>query len=179
MKKFKIFAAAVLTAMVTMLFSGCTVKIGVPTIKEGRFDISVTYEVEGEQRTYTGVYICKYDGVLTTFLGSSLEWKGHIENQEETWDMPIQTNADGVVYLNFGLFPEYFMDDPNADYYAVPAPSLYMVYNDSTDDIIHIEGDEEVILQYGVRIISFEYADPIENSFEQELTISRFVPSIN
>ena len=40
-------------------------------------------------------------------------------------------------------------------------------------------GEEEDILQYGVKIISYEYADPIENTFEEKLTFSRFVPSIN
>jgi hypothetical protein len=42
-------------------------------VKEGRFDFSLTYEVDGEVKTYTGVYVCEYDGVLTTLLGSSLQ----------------------------------------------------------------------------------------------------------
>ena len=179
MKKRKLLAAVVLTTMITSLFSGCAVKIGVPEVKEARFDFSVTYEVEGEQKTYTGVYVCEYDGVETTFLGSSLEWKGHIENKEEFWDMPIQTNEDGIVYLNFGFYPEYFMNDPNEAYYETPAPSLYMVYNDSNEDMSHVTGEEEDILQYGVRLISHEYAAPIENTFKEKLTFSRFVPSIN
>lgn len=179
MRKIKLLAVVLLTTMLTMLFSGCAVKVGVPTIKEGRFDFSVTYEVNGEQKTYTGVYVCEYDGVETTFLGSSIEWKGCIENQEQWWDMPIQNNEDGIVYLNFGFLPEYFMGDPNAIYYDVPSPSLYMVYNDSDEDMSHVTGEEEDILQYGVKIISYEYADPIENTFEEKLTFSRFVPSIN
>ena len=39
--------------------------------------------------------------------------------------------------------------------------------------------NQEDILKYGVKIISYEYADPIENTFEEELTFSHFVPSIN
>lgn len=178
MKKIKLFAVVVLIIMATTLFSGCAVKIGVPEIKEARFNFSVTYEVKGEQKTYTGVYVCKYDGVLTTFLGSSLEWTGYIENEEEC-DVPIQTNEDGIIYINFGFYPEYFMNDPNAIDYQSPTPNLFMVYNDSTEDMLHIISEEEDILQYGVKLISYEYADPIENSFKEQLTFSRFEPSIN
>ena len=179
MKKIKLLAVVVLTTMLTMLFSSCAVKIGVPKVKEGRFDFSVTYEVNGEQKTYTDVYVCKYDGVETTFLGSSLEWSGHIENKEAFWDMPIQTNEYGTIYLNFGFFPEYFMGDPDAIYYDVPAPSLYMIYNDSTEGMSHGTSEEEDILQHGVKIIGYQYADPIENTFEEKVTFSRFEPSIN
>lgn len=178
MKKIKLLAVAILTTMVTTFFSGCAVSIGVPEVKEARFHFSVTYEVGGEQKTYTGVYVCEYDGVLTTFLGSSLEWKGYIENEKEM-DVAIQTNEDGIVYINFGFFPEYFMGDPSASDYQAPSPNLFMIYNDSTEESLNITSDEQEILQYGVRLISYEYADPIENSFKEELTFGRFEPSIN
>ncbi len=179
MKKLKLCLGMFLAALTTILFSGCAVRVGVPEIKEGRFDVSVTYEINGEEKTYTCVYVCKYDGVTTTLLGSSIEWEGCIENEEEYWDMPIHTNEDGTIYLNFGLFPEYFMNDPNAVYYEAPSPNLFMVYNDSTEDMSHITSEEEDILQYGVKLISYEYAAPIENTFKEKLTFSRFEPSIN
>ena len=115
---------------------------------------------------------------MTTFLGSRLEWTGYIENEKEE-DVPIQVNEDGAIYINFGFYPEYFMGDPTADYYNAPSPSLFMVYNDSTEDTLHITSEEEDILQYGVKLISYEYAEPIENSFEEKLTFGRFEPSIN
>ena len=178
MEKQKLLLITLLMTVMTMLFSGCVAKLPIPNIKEGRFDFSVTYEVAGEQKTYTGVYVCEYDGVLTTFLGSSLEWKGHLENEEEE-DVAIQTNEDGTIYINFGFFPEYFMGDPNAVYYEAPSPNLFMVYNDSTEVMSHITSEEEEILQYGVKLISYEYAAPIENTFKEKLSFSRFVPSIN
>jgi hypothetical protein len=178
MKKLKVLIVAFLVAVVSMAFTGCVAKVPIPQIKEGRFNFSVTYEINGEEKNYTGVYICEYDGVLTTCLGSGLEWIGYIENEEEM-DVPIQTNEDGIIYINFGFFPEYFMGDPDAIYYEAPSPSLYMIYNDSTEETLHITGEEEDILQYGVKIISYEYADPIENTFEEKLTFSRFEPSIN
>lgn len=178
MKKIKVLFTTLLMVTMTIFFSGCVAEIAVPEVKEGRFNFSITYEINGEQKTYTGVYVCEYDGVLTTFLGSGLEWTGYIENEKER-DVPIQTNEDGIIYINCGLFPEYFMDDPNAIYYEAPSPNLFMIYNDSNEEMLHITSEEEEILQYGVKLISYEYDAPIENSFKEKLTFSRFEPSIN
>lgn len=53
LKKF-CFCLIVFTLM-PMLFSSCSAKMPVPTITEGRFDFSVTYELNGEEKTYCGV----------------------------------------------------------------------------------------------------------------------------
>jgi hypothetical protein len=54
-----------------------------------------------------------------------------------------------------------------------------MIYNDSTEDMTHTASEEEEILKYGVKLIGYEYAAPIENTFKEKITFSRFVPSIN
>jgi hypothetical protein len=174
----RIAAIVALLAIAVALLSGCTARLPMPQIREGRFDFSVTYELNGEEKTYSGVYVCKLSGVLTTLAGSSLEWEGYVENVEGE-DVPVQTNEDGTVYINFGFLPEYFMGDPNAEMYDPPSPSLYMVYHNSTPDDLDITGDEDLIATYGVRLIDYEYAAPIENTFKEELSASRFEPSIN
>ena len=174
----RVWIALALAVALVFLLSGCVATLPLPDIREGRFDFSVTYEINGEVKTYSGVYVCEFDGVLTTFLGSGREWEGHIENEEDM-DIPIQTNGDGVVYINFGLFPDYFMGDPDAVYYEAPEPSLFMIYHGSTPDQQVITGEEEVIEGYGVRLISYEYASPIENTFQEKTSFSRFEPSIN
>ena len=178
MKRFKIISVIFSLLAAAVLLNSCAARLPMPEIEEGRFDFSVTYEIDGEVMTYSGVYVCKLDGVLTTFVGSSLEWGGYIENEEEI-DIPIQTNDEGVVYLNCGFLPEYFMGDPNADYYEAPAPNLYMIYHGSTPDDLDITSDETVIAELGVKLISWEYADPIENTFEEKVSFGRFEASIN
>ena len=42
-----------------------------------------------------------------------------------------------------------------------------------------ITSDEEVILELGVKLTGWEYAEPIENSFKEKTSFSRFEPSIN
>lgn len=178
MKKLKRIAIVFLLIAATALLSSCVAKLPMPEVTEGRFDFSVTYEINGEVKTYSGVYVCKLDGVLTTFLGSSLQWKGYIENEADV-DIPIQTNEDGVIYINPGFSPEYFMGDPDAVDYDVPKPNLFMIYHSDDPNVSDITGEEEVIEGYGVKLIGYEYAAPIKNTFKEKLSFSRFEPSIN
>lgn len=178
MKKFVIIGSVLLALILTAILCCHVKKASVPTVKEGRFDFSVTYEAGGEVQTYSGVYVCKYDGVLITLVSTSVEWKEYIENEKEM-DLPIYTNEVGTVYLNFGFSPEYFMDDPVWDDLQPPQPTLYMACGDSDSDSYYILGDEEEIAIYGVKILSYEYARPIENSYKKKWTFGRFVPSIN
>ena len=63
MKKIKLSICVVLLTMFTSFLSGCAAVVLLPKVKEGRFNFSVTYEINGEEKTYSGVYVCKYDGV--------------------------------------------------------------------------------------------------------------------
>ena len=178
LKKF-CFCLIVFTLM-PMLFSSCSAKMPVPTITEGRFDFSVTYELNGEEKTYCGVYVCKYDGAYKTLAGEGIKWEGYVENSEENGVIPVQTNDDGVVYIDLHFIPEYFMGDPDAICYDVPAPALYMLYHSDNPDEASYESDKEIIAtNYGVKLISYKYADPIENTFKEKFTFARFEPTIN
>ena len=178
MKTIKKIALILLLISALTALSGCVVTMPMPEIEEGRFDFSFTYEINGELKTYHGVYVCKFDGVQTTMLASSLDWDEYVENEKEI-DIPIQTNEEGVVYINGGFVPEYFMGDPYLTEYDAPTPNLYMIYHGSTSEDLNITSDEEIIAELGVKLIGWEYADPIENSFKEKTTLSHFEPTIN
>ena len=180
MKKIKKLLVVTLMTLVTTLLSGCAAVVPLPKVKEGRFNFSVTYEINGEEKTYSGVYVCKYDGAYKTFVGEGIDWKGYVENGEENCVIPIQTNEDGIIYIDLYFVPEYFMGDPDAILFNVPAPALYMVYHNDDPDSASYETDQEILAtNYGVRLVRYEYADPIENAFEEKLTFVDFIPTIN
>ena len=180
MKKIKFLICVVLVTMLTTLFSGCFAKVLVPKEKEGRFEFSVTCEINGEEKTFSGVYVCKYDGAYKTLAGDGIDWEGYIENGEENGVIPIQTNEDGIIYIDLYFVPEYFMGDPDAILFDVPAPTLYMVYHNDDLESGSYEADQEILAtKYGVRLISYKYADPIENEFEEKFTFVDFEPTIN
>ncbi len=56
---------------------------------------------------------------------------------------------------------------------------MYLLYHGSTAEELNITSDEEVIAELGVKLIGWKYADPIENSFKEKTSFSRFEPSIN
>ena len=58
MRKLKIFILTCLVMLSTLFFSSCTIaKMPVPSVKEGRFNFSFTYEINGEEKNYSGVYV--------------------------------------------------------------------------------------------------------------------------
>ena len=79
-----------------MTLVGC-VKVPEPSVKEGRFDFSVTYEVDDEIITYSGVYVCKYEGAYVSLVGDGRDWSGYVEGCLE--EIAIDNNEDGVIYI--------------------------------------------------------------------------------
>ena len=180
MKKKLIVVCVIFVVILTAVLSMFIAKMPIPEIKEGRFNFSVTYEINGEEETFSGVYVCKYDGAYKTLVGKGVYWKGYVENNDNCGVIPIQTNEDGVIYIDLYFVPEYFMGDPDAILYDVPAPALYMVYHSDNPDEASYEADQEILAtNYGIRIISYDYADPIENTFKEKITFVDFEPTIN
>jgi hypothetical protein len=180
MKKIKILVITLLITVFSSLLSGCVAKVPLPEIKEGRFNFSVDYKINGEVKTYSGVYVCKYVGAYKTLLGEGVDWEGYIENNDENGIIPIHTNEDGVIYIDLYFVPEYFMGDPDAICYDVPVPVLYMVYHSDDPYVSSYENDPEILeTNYGVKLISYKYDDPIENTFKEKITVVDFEPTIN
>ena len=134
-----------------------------PEVKEGRFNITVTYEYNGEVKEASGVYVCEYDGVIWYNVNRDpfVNWKESFEGDiEENGIIPICNTEDGgKIFIGLLLFPEYFMGDPEyAD--STPIIRAELWYPDEQID------DEERIAEYGVKLISYEYDEPIENTFK-------------
>ena len=146
----------------------------VPSVKEGRFDFSVTYEVDGEIKTISSVYVCKYVESTMWLDGWGITWDAYIEDKEIAMLPPdnnynlsiVETNDDGTIYLDLSLNERYFMSQPAEG--RVSMPYLYIQYNERAAEEKGTYGDEDaaVIESYGVKIIEYEYAAPIENIYK-------------
>ena len=180
MKRQKIPAVMALITLILLVCTGCVVETLVPEVKEGYFDISVTYEINGEERTYQGRYVCSYLGVSTSVYGSSLLWDGYVLNTDKSTVVAIENTYDGgVIYADFGFYPEYLMSDPN---YFGDTPKVYLYVEfvvDETGEFIIINDEQELFEKYGVKLISYYYDEPIKNSYETQWVLSELDPSIN
>jgi len=168
-----LFFAAVLLCL---LLCGC--KIYEPTIKEGEFPFVLEYEMDGEHYLVEDTLIYKYDGHDVS-LPSIISWDYSTKSGEHSYiqvfryflKRPSYIDEDRNVMeakvkinLNNG---GYFMGDPkHADwspefeyeerYYTSSGAETY----DSMD--LTVEQMEEM---FGVKIIRFEFSEPIENEY--------------
>ncbi len=179
MKKRKIVLLILLILLVIKVFDTYTTIIEIPSVKKGRFNVSVTYELDGEEHTFNGVYVCKFDGVYITCIGSGREWSGYLENYNSQCLVPIKTNDDGVIYLSLNIIPEHCMLDPEREYYDSPEPELFLVYHSDDPDVSSYCTGEEFTLKYNAKIISFEYQTLESNEYKQKLRFGRFELTIN
>ena len=162
----KIFSVLFLILIFTLMLTGCGPDVPHPEVKEGSFDFTVTYELNGEVKTVKDTYVCKYKGVSMTLEGNSYrEWKGTFNGGLTDDSIKICDTADGgEIVLAFLIYPEYFMGEPDYKEFE-PSYDLAVYYYDENGYIIDDSDDVEVLASHGVRFIGFEYSDPVENSF--------------
>ena len=161
----KIISLFIALLLFSLGLTSCGLTMPRPEVKEGQFDVSVTYEVGGETKTLDLVYVCDYDGVKMSPEGTRYRaWNGHFEGYGDGDVIEVSKNDDGSsIVFNFLIYAEYFMGEPDyVDFY--PEAKTERIYFE--DGIEMIDYDEELITEeYGVRIISINYEEPIKNTF--------------
>lgn len=167
----RLFGIVLLAFISIIVLSGCGIEVPRPEVKEGRFDLSITYEIGGEAETLSVVYVCEFKGTSWTLDSgyASRDWRGYAEGDYEgDYNSAIvgTTEDGGDIILFFGVYPEYFMGDPEIGDSGIPEPSIYIVYpEDENGASSFVTEKEELKEVYGISIISYEYDEPIENSF--------------
>ena len=144
-----------------------------PTIKEGRFNFSVTYERWGETKTLSGVFVCNYAGRSFTLDGGGFtrSWEGHIEgieHAEEIYNSAVlicTTDDGGEIFLDFSLSAAHMMGEPYlAD--TVIEPRFFHEYSNEDRTSSESGADSQEIEElYGLKIVEYKYDEPIKNSF--------------
>ena len=136
-----------------------------PVIKEHDFEYSVTYKLNGEIKTIEGIYKCRFDG--HSGASNPIDRKYSEEYIVDGVTTISRTHtiaqADGMELYIVVLFSNgYLMGDTKSSDYA---PFL----NDPVIEALDSEGngyDEEALPEiFDAEIISWEYPEPIENSF--------------
>ena len=147
-----------------------------PTVKEGKFNFSITYAVDEEEKTIASAFVCEFVEAGRRLDGYYITWESYIEDSEIEALFPeydygciiVQTNEDGTIYLDLSLYAEYFMSEPAYKDTRVFKPYLFIRYNEVAAEEKGTYGDDtpEVIASYGVRLVRYECDEPIENSYK-------------
>ena len=137
-----------------------------PKIRHGDFPLTLVYEINGEEKVIKDTLICTYNGV---------SWAGDFSLGWNSWKERLKSGNKGVILLRIDeerilYYPilgsaYYFMGDEavrDADYYRIARIDIGEGGHLAT---ICVDA-EELFSKYGIRIISWEIAPPIENSFK-------------
>ena len=156
----------VAAALIAASFTGAFVSVPRPEIKEGEFNFALTCEVDGETKKIEGTYVCKFEGVSRALDGVGRDWKGYITDHEDSTSYDIKTTDEGTIKVDLDICAEFFMSDPNYQNMKSsddpkPEPYVYIKSGDPANEVTFdlYEGDD-------VKIISFEYDEPIENLYK-------------
>jgi hypothetical protein len=157
-----IIAIALILAVVAHLATSVCKK---PTITEQDFNYSITYKLNGETKTLKGVYTCRFDDFgnpstdpLERYYSGEYKVEGNAADRSYTID-----EKDGYeLYIVALLNESYLMGDTKNDYYE---PSLPEPYLEASDKEGNQYGQDELPSVFDAEIVSWEYPEPIENTF--------------
>lgn len=164
MKNKKLFLPAMILAVAIFLIavysavSNIAVK---PTVTEGAFPFSITYELDGEKVTVEDVYKAHYVRNGGYADSKSRIYAGELESSgEDNRVFILKSDGNTRVELWTYLYPEYLMGDSEYDYFDDKAFEPVIYYYDAEETEYH---DAETLAAQGVKLISFAYPTPIEN----------------
>ena len=138
-----------------------------PTVTNQDFDFSITYKLDGETKTINGVYSSRFTG----FGGNGIDplcryYDGtyKVEGEDDGDRCFTIAEKDGYRLYIVALLNDYYLmgDEENESYNSnAKAPTL------EAEDKDGYQYDETELPDiFDAEIVSFEYPEPIENSFE-------------
>lgn len=160
--KASIIFAIYLVATLGLLF--CGYSVAVPAVKTQEFPFSITYSHQGERETICAVYVAEYNPKAKYIGENAVAWCGYVKDQDGLQsDYCTVLEDDGWKFsINLNMVPGYLMGDPAyADFICQPA-GVYQWF-DGTNDIA--VSDPAELEELGFSIVSWEYPQPIQNSF--------------
>ena len=147
-----------------------------PEIQYGEFPFTLTYELDGEIIEINDAVICEYDGVVRSGTPTR-KWKSSLKNGQKyitllNFESLNIKNDNGEkiieLYFYYGT-GAYYMGD-NDDSFSRTEQSTDRVcymYKNKNKEVRHGSfSAAEAYEKFGIRLISWECAPPIENSFK-------------
>jgi len=137
-----------------------------PVVRYGEFPFRLEYEVDGERFVVEDTIICEFDGVgWNEGIGKYREWKSHLASDQKERAILITVDARVKIYCFVGS-AEYYMNDEKYPEQRPLTPRVYDVKLNSWDMNIYFHSQEEIFDYYGIKLVCWEFSEPIVNSFK-------------
>ena len=165
-KSLKIPAIIIVIGLVLSLAASLFTNIILtPTVTEHDFNFSITYKLGGETKTLEGVYRCTYEGFAEGQDPSDRYYTGEYTINGQTARSHTYTIAqkDGAELYIVMLFNDCYLmgDTKDMDY----EPFLEEPYLEAVDKEGYPYDETNMPSEFTAEIISWDYPEPIENTF--------------
>lgn len=154
-----ILGVAILAIIISSVLSCIALK---PAVTEEEFPYSITYELDGERVTINDVYKVSYVANDKDDNHKGRIYVGkRVSSGDEDTNYILKKEGNTRIELCTHFYPDYLMGDTEYDYFDFEPFEPRIYYYDAEEQEYY---DEETLAEHGVKLISFEYPTPIENS---------------
>ena len=149
-----------------------------PTVKYGEFPLRLEYEIGGERKVLEDILICEFNGFKVVQPGSDKvrDWKSHLSSGNarltlgvihgiEVYCFPMAFDRGlGSIYMGDGKYaPNVYQDDDSEIFPYIWKTSKYEENSNMGSTRLFADKLWE---EFKIRLISWEIAEPIQNSFK-------------
>ena len=140
-----------------------------PEITYGEFPFRLVYELNGEEIVVEDTVVCKFDGFGLSWGGDGKwrKWKSYLASNGEQDVLLLVVNKEMKIFYSVGG-ADYYMGDKKEyvyapDYTYHQFPNAYYSNRNGLSGLILAD---KLLDKYGIKLISFEPSDPIQNTFK-------------
>jgi hypothetical protein len=151
-----------------------------PEITYGEFPFRLVYEINGQQKVVQDTLICEYAGIgMNEGRGKYREWKERLASGNQKILLLNTNGASGIVFRKQKTLKQEIYYDPGPAWYymgdlergngykhSFPNASFSEEYQDGSGPYGNILADE-LLEKYKIKLISWDYTQPIKNSFSK------------
>lgn len=137
-----------------------------PEITYGEFPFRLEYELNGERKVVEDTLICEFDGFgMDEGRGKFRRWKERFASGNEEV-LLLKVDVSKKIYYQVGGAYYYMGDMPEATGFKHEFPNASIEQrrdNLTSDSTIFAE---DLFSEFGIKLISWDYTQPIINTFE-------------
>lgn len=141
---------------------------GKPTITHAEFPSTLVYELNGEEITLTDTIICEYDGIKydDSSMSYRRQWTEDFRSGDNSFTLAEYDDGSRIVFHYRNVAKHLMGETDYSEYYLRLDSGVFRV--SSSGRWGGAIDEEKLYNDHGIRIISFEYGPPIENTFAPE-----------
>ena len=151
----------------SLLFSlAACERVPEPRVERAEFPFEIVYEIGGEIKTASDVYVCEYEGTAwNENTGKQRQWRGYVKSTGKDYVVLLE---DGNLKFVCGLgSAAYYMGDPAWENAEKFTPSIYYVRTYESGGVSSgFTGIEPMLEEYQLKLVSWKLPEPTKNSFE-------------